>query len=469
MHDTLQPMKAVLALLTITLGQMGYGQDQLWYFGDGAALSFSGGSPTAIPGSTLQGIDNMTAISGQTGQVMCYSNGFDVFDATHNLMMNGDAVGGSNNGGQCALLVPRPLSSEYYLFTVGQWNSSDGLRFSVIDMTLNGGLGAVTIKGQSLLPTSTERLEAVRNPNDGSWWLLTHAWNSDEFLAYHVTSSGLDTQPVVSAVGSVHSGGSPWGYNAAGQLTASHDGSLLACGIYSDAAFEVFDFDPTTGSVSNPRVLPGYTNAWGAAFSPDGSKLYVTKWYDDVVIQLDLSAGTWIDVQASATVIGTTTIIGSFGGYEAGYLEAGPDGKIYVAKFGQDNISVINFPNNLGAACDFVDNGVPLGMGNCRAGLCRTVSIYHGPQTTTEEEPRIPVIASFDPSTDHLMLRPLPPGTRVQVTVLNDLGRTALTFSSLVAASMNVSLPCPALAEGWYVATIHAVDRRDVARFLVAR
>lgn len=415
----------------------------------------------------MQGIDNMTAVSGQTGQVLCYSNGMDVFDATHALMLNGDAVGGSNNGGQCALIVPRPLSSEYYLFTVGQWNSSDGLRYSVINMTLNGGLGAVTIKGQVLLPISTERLEAVRNPYDGSWWLLTHAWDSDQFLAYHITSTGLDTVPVISAVGSVHAGGSPWGYNAVGQLTASRTGSLLACGIYSDAAFEVFDFDPATGIVSNPRSLPGYPNAWGAAFSPDASKLYVTKWYDDEVIQVDLAAGSWADVQASATLIGTTTLVGSFGGYNAGYLQAGPDEKIYVAKFGQDNISVINAPNNVGAGCGFVDNGFTLGTGICKAGLCRTVQIPHGEPTSVPEDQLFFTLACYDRSADRILLTTaFDPGTTVQ---LFDASGRMVRSREVTKAQRTLDIPAGSLVQGTYAVSVSCATRQWTGRVVIAR
>ena len=47
----------------------------------------------------------------------------------------------------------------------------------------------------------------------------------------------------------------------------------------------MFDFDATTGVVSNARDLPGFGNAWGCAFSPSNERLYLTKWYDNEVIQ----------------------------------------------------------------------------------------------------------------------------------------------------------------------------------------
>ena len=328
-------------------------------------------------------LDSSTSACDEQGGLLFYSNGMQVWDRSHTLMPNGSSLMGSNNGGQCALAVPWPGTNKFYLFTVGQWNAASGLRYSVIDMDLNGGFGDVSIANQLLFTPSTERLAVVYDPTGESWWVITHAWSSSQFRTFRITTAGLDPVAVISSVGSIHVGGSPNGYNAAGQLTASPDGSLVVCGIYSLNRFELFDFDSATGLLSNSRSLPGYTNAWGAAFSPDNSKLYLTKWFDNEVIQLDLSAGSWPSVQASTTVVGNTT--GNVSGYQVGYLELGPDGVIYAAKFGQDNIARIGSPNSLGAACGFQDVGVDLGAGTCNAGLCRTLSAALAPCALTIE------------------------------------------------------------------------------------
>ena len=464
-------LTAIKATLLVMLASLSCGaQNDVWYFGDGAALSFLGGSPTAIPGSTLPGIDNMTSVSGQTGNVLFYSNGMDVYDASHNLMMNGDGLGGSNTGGQCALIVPRPASTEYYLFTVGQWASSAGLRYSIVDMSLNGGLGAVTVKGQLLLPTSTERLETVRNPNDGSWWLLTHAWATDEFLAYHISTAGLDVTPVVSAAGSVHDGGIPYGYNAAGQLTASPDGTQLVCGIYTDAVFEFFDLDPTTGVVTNARSIPGFPKAWGAAFSPGGSKLYLTKWYDDEVIQLDLDAGTWSDVLVSETLVGITSIIGSFGGYQAGYLQLGPDGRVYVAKFGQDMISTIEYPEAAGTSCGFVDNSISLGSGICKAGLCRSVTTVPAKPTGIFQEGLADALHVFYDPIDHdVIITGSVPEGNIDLALIDATGRIVLRSNRTTTTSGLLRIHSPGLVSGAYAVLIAHLNASKVARFVVAR
>ncbi|MBK6830991.1 MAG: PKD domain-containing protein [Flavobacteriales bacterium] len=369
------PRRTMLAaLMAAALGTLAQGT--IWHFGDGAGLDFNGGAPAAIGGGASYSLDNSTTASDAAGNLLFYSNGVSVWDATHNVMPNGSGLLGDHDGGQCALAVHRPGTNEFYLFTVDNWNGPNGLRYSVVDMTLNGGLGDVTLKNQLLHAPSTERLEAVHNPTDGSWWLISHDWGNAQFRAYNISNTGLNTTPVLSTIGSVHSG---FNYDAAGQLTASPNGTMLCCGIYDQDLFQVFDFDATTGIVSNARDLPGYNNAWGCAFSPNSERLYLTKWFDNEVHQVDLTAGTWSIVQASDMLVGNTS--GNVGGYQAGYLQLGPDGKVYVAKFGQSTIAAINSPNALGTGCGFVDNAVSLGAGICNAGLCRS-PMDDGPECT---------------------------------------------------------------------------------------
>lgn len=344
-------------------------QGTIWHFGDGAGLDFGSGTPVAIGGGASYSLDNSTTATDNAGNLLFYSNGESVWDATHNVMPNGSGLLGDLDAGQCALAVHQPGTNMFFLFTVDNWNGANGLRYSIVDMDMNGGLGDVTIKNQLLHSPSTERLEAVRNTSNNSWWLISHDWGNGNFRAYNIDANGLNTAPVISNVGSSHSGNS---YDSAGQLSASPDGTLLCCGIYTQDQFQVFDFDATTGIVSNPRNLPGYTNAWGCAFSANNQRLYLTKWYDNEVWQVNLNAGSWSQVQSSAVLIGTTTA--NYSGWQAGYLQLAPDNKVYMATFGENSIARIASPDALGLACGFADAAVDLGTGICKAGLCRTAT-----------------------------------------------------------------------------------------------
>ncbi|MEO0468606.1 MAG: T9SS type A sorting domain-containing protein [Bacteroidota bacterium] len=370
-------MKHIILLTFTVIHLFAYSQNEglIWHFGDGASLDFSSGTPVAGSGSNIFARDNSSTVSDINGNLLFYTNGETIYNSLHAVMSNGNAIGGHQSGGQPAVILPQPGSSGiYYVFTVGQYASSAGFRYTIVDMNQAGGLGAVTAKGVLLTATSTERIDVTRNPANNSYWVLTHGWGNNQFYAYELSSSGLNLTPVTSSIGSIHSGGVPSGYNAMGQMTFSKDGSKLVCGIYSMGRFELFDFDNLTGVVSNMVAITGHPNAWGAAFSPDGTRLYVSRWLDDKVWQLNLQAGNATAVNASSTVVGTATFsLPVSGAYRVGYLQLGPDDKLYIAKFDQADISVIDNPNNLGTACGFVDVGVNLGSGICFAGLSRTI------------------------------------------------------------------------------------------------
>jgi gliding motility-associated-like protein len=369
-------MRKYFLLLLSIFGIVAQAQyaNKIWYFGEQAGVNFNTTPPSALSNGMLQAYDNTSTVTDSLGGLLLYSNGVSVWTKNHTLMPNGSNLGGNLSGGQSVLIVPQPLSNKFYIFTVG-YASGDAFRYSVVDMNLNGGNGDVTIKGQSLLTNSTEKIDAIYNPNDTSYWVITHAWNSSSFYAYKITKQGLQiSTPVISSVGSVNSGGSPTGYNALGQMTISEDGSRLASAIYSDGKIELFDFNLATGQVSNPIILQGFTKSWGIAFSDNNRYLYFTEWYNDKVWQFDLISGNASTILASKTLVGTGTFPTGTSGYKIGYLERAFDGKIYIAKFGQHYISCINNPNAAGSACGFVDNAVHLGSRTCDAGLSRTVT-----------------------------------------------------------------------------------------------
>lgn len=348
-------------------------EGNIWYFGDQAGLDFNSGTPVALTNGALITSDNSSTISDTGGNVLFYTNGVTVWNKNNAVMYNGTGLLGNISGGQSTLIVPEPDSSNiYYVFTVDAQAGPNGLHYSIVDMSQQAGLGAVTVKNILLFTPSTEKIDATYDVSTNSYWVLTHTWNSNDFNAYKISSAGIDTVPVVSAVGSVNTGGNPSGYNAQGQMTFSPDGLNIASAIYSAGIIELFNFNLSTGVVSNPITITGYTDAWGTAFSPDDKKLYFTRWFTDSVYQFDLTIDSLSAIEASATIIGHANGTGE-GGYEAGYLQIGPDGKIYVARWGENYLGVINDPDSLGSACNFVNNGVFLGTGVCQAGLSRTV------------------------------------------------------------------------------------------------
>src|SRR5690606_15276524 len=84
--------------------------------------------------------------------------------------------------------------SRYYIFSLGQ----NALFYSMIDMSLNDGLGGIVeeIKGIPLISGLSEKMAAVKGCN--CIWLVTHAKDANIFYAIEINDTGIVTTPVVS-------------------------------------------------------------------------------------------------------------------------------------------------------------------------------------------------------------------------------------------------------------------------------
>ncbi len=363
-------LKSLFILTLFFSTSLFFGQNNTWYFGNNAGMDFSSGPPVPLTNGALFAYDCSSSISDSLGNLLFYTNGVTVYNKNHVAMANGTGLLGNNNAGQVAIIVPQPSSPNiYYIFTVDVFIGANGFRYHIVDISLNSGLGGVTSKNNLLFSPSTERIDAIYNSCDNSYWIVTHRWNSNTFSSYKLTSTGLNTTPTNSNIGSVHSGITN---NALGQMTISDNGKKIVCATYGADRFELFDYNMNTGVVSNPITISGYTRAWGAAFSPDNSLLYVTQWYGQNITQFNLNAGSPTNIINSATIVGSASGPGT-NGYHIGYLELAPDDKIYAAVYNDSFLAVINSPNSLGTACNLVDNGFHLGGKLSHAGLCRTV------------------------------------------------------------------------------------------------
>lgn len=315
-----------------------------WHFGDYAGIDFNSGAPVAITNSALSSIEGTSSFSdGATGNLLFYTDGITVYDRNSNAMPNGTGLQGNSSSTQCGLIVRLPGTTNiYYVFSVDQLAGSNGLKYSIVDMSLNGGLGDVTSKNVPILSPTCEKVTAVRHCNGVDYWILTHEWNSNAIYAYPLTASGLGV-PVVTNIGMVVGGSTS---NARGELKLSPDGTKLAAA-YDWLGGELYDFDNSTGIVSNVVTLATGVQRYGVCFSPDNSKLYMTDgWQGAQIFQYDINAG---NIPGSAVIVGSTAAV------YIGSLQNGPDGKIYVATYGLTTLGRINNPNALGVSCNYVD------------------------------------------------------------------------------------------------------------------
>lgn len=342
-----------LALLCISTTNFAQHDADKWYFGNMAGLDFSSGAPIPITSSQMAAGEGSASIADPaTGDLLFYTDGINVWNSGNAVMPNGSGLMGGISSTQAALIVPKPgSSSEYYIFTTDQTGGSLGLRFSTVNMSLDGGNGNVVAKNVLLQTPVTEKITAVKQPGTANYWLVAHGWNEDAFYAYKITASGI-AQAVVSHSGIVHSDGVI--QNSYGQMKFNTCGDRLALAAGYLDKVEIFDFDVATGIVSNPQTISYSDHVYGIEFSPNSDLLYVSTYEaSGTLLQYDLTLPTTSAMISAVQIISTTPDI-----YP---LQRGPDGKIYVVKSYSQYVGVIQSPNFVGAlACNYIDNAIDL-------------------------------------------------------------------------------------------------------------
>jgi gliding motility-associated-like protein len=330
-------------------------ESNIWYFGANAGITFSTNPPSALTNGALYTGEGCATICSSSGNLQFYTDGVTVYNKNHLLMDNGSGLHGNTSSTQSAIIVPKPGSNTiYYIFTTDVQNLNNyGLQYSTVDMSMNSGLGKVISKNSLLIQPTSEKITVVKHSNNSSYWLITHGVLNNNFYSFLINSSGITTTPVVSSVGSYQGPG----LKLIGYLKASFNHHKLASVKNDGGEAELFDFDNTTGIVSNPVLIGNNEEFYGVEFSPDNSKLYVSVFSPPIIYQFDLLAA---NIAASKNIV-------SYGQFAAGALQIGLDQKIYFADANNDSLGVINNPNAI--SCNFVPNAITLAGRNCKIGL----------------------------------------------------------------------------------------------------
>ncbi|MES2485152.1 MAG: T9SS type B sorting domain-containing protein [Bacteroidota bacterium] len=362
-------------LLLLQQGMHAQKEANIWYFGYNAGLDFNTGTPVPLLDGELYTNEGLASIAGPDGELMFYTDGIQVYNKNHLPMQNGNGLMGDTSTSQSAIIIPKPLSLNiYYIFTLTLEGSWQGLRYSEIDTSLDGGLGAVTQnKNVPLITPCTEQITAVRHANGTDIWVIVHGYGNNAFHAYLVTPAGVGTTAVTS------NSGVAFAANAAatvGCMKASPKGTKLGM-CNSLSGIKLFDFDDATGIISAPVVIANNEGNYGVEFSPSGNMLYTSTEAASTITQYNLTAP---DIAASATLLFTGGPILS-----RGSLQLGPDGKIYSAARNFLYLSVIHNPDIAGVGCNAEAEGIFLGGPVSWMGLPNFVQSFLLPGTIRAE------------------------------------------------------------------------------------
>nr|MBK9652203.1 T9SS type A sorting domain-containing protein [Bacteroidota bacterium] len=316
-----------------------------------------------------------TNISDTNGNMLFYTNGYDICDASDSIMQNGDTIGPSKYRNsdpyglpipQACLTIPFPGQAGKYLLFHSTIDSGYGYAFyfynTEIDMTLNNGLGAVTTnKNVKLISDSLNlgKITSCKHGNGRDWWVVCMQSASDTIYKFLVTPYSIDG-PFKQAIGTKR-------LPCYGEIKFSPDGNKFAffnADYTADGKLEVFDFDRCNGMFSNPLFIPvaeSTSFGGGVDFSPNSQLLYVAN--ADSIYQYDMQSSnvgnSKIIVAANDGFIDTIASLG----LGVGFLntQLAPDGKIYITSGNSTHyMSVIDQPDSPGLACNVMQHAVQL-------------------------------------------------------------------------------------------------------------
>jgi hypothetical protein len=144
-------MKFNLAFILIAFYCNCFGQGQQfqnnnWYFGNGATISFqNNGAPIlGSPTTSLFTDEGSSSISDINGTLLFYSDGGTVWDANDAVMANGANIQGFGYGGssvQSCIIIKKPGSANlYYIFCAAESGApSTPFSYSIVDMSIGTG------------------------------------------------------------------------------------------------------------------------------------------------------------------------------------------------------------------------------------------------------------------------------------------------------------------------------------------
>ena len=322
-----------------------HSQNQNFAFGRNVRLN----TPSTFQFGSINTIEGSSCLSNAAGQILAYSEGLNAYDRNNNVMPNGALLFGGSSTAQSALIVQQPNTPNIlYLFTLGQMGAP--LYYSIIDMTLNGGLGAVTATknvGLNVAFNMREGLSAVTTCNLDTVWVVTKRALSSNFYAYPLTSVGIGTAVISSAglVGAITA--------TQGTLSFHRDGNRLAVCYYGINQIETYGFNKSTGVVTfqnNYAVNAVYDSKFA-------ENILYTFSNNGIVRQINVC--TEIITQVGNTPQNVAAL-GS-----AWYLD---DGRICISRGNNTDLAIINNPLVAGVGCSFVFN-FAIANGNTMFGL----------------------------------------------------------------------------------------------------
>ncbi len=329
-------------------------------------------------------VRNTSSISNSNGELIIFTDGRDICNRNGQIMLNGDSLPTSQAIWELfpdfyplthkAIILPNPGKENLYYVIHEDLQIGNGimyytypLRFSIVDMEWENGLGAVTERNVVLINDTLDEglMAAVRHGNGRDWWILVPEFGQPAYYRILLDPGGLHV------IGKQYIG-SASSMNEGVKAVFSPDGNLFARSGDSvggqPVRLELFKFDRCTGLLSDYLDIGGFI-PWqrGAMveFSPNSKLLYYTTLIE--VWQYDLTAP---DIAASKIMVAT---------WDSTFYNLTPtafvemqnvwDGRILISSFNNPFLHVIENPDIKGIGCNVIQRAITM----CRPGFISPV------------------------------------------------------------------------------------------------
>jgi gliding motility-associated-like protein len=310
-----------------------------WYFGSSTqAIRFNRTSskPSIVTkGIPFGGAGAGTVSDPANANLLFYTDGARIYDATNLVMPNGSGLTANIAGNQPVAMCPVPgQAKKYFVFTnTGNFITGGTVSVTVVDMNLFGNaafptpaLGDVETKNVATgLTGRAEGMIIIPHNNGTDFWLVTEQVNSLSFSVTLInaasytgtftttTTTGLSSFPLTAANLAYHAGKSKI---AVSPQDTSTDAIIL-------------NFNTTTGALAFDRYIfnSGFATATGQSiydveWSMSGDYLYVSR-FGEPGVQANLFQYDYVNPTTSLTSVLPAPVFRSFG------LQMAPDSNIY--------------------------------------------------------------------------------------------------------------------------------------------
>ena len=331
---------ALFLLLLLSLHALG--QDYTrhnWYFGSsqyGILFNKSDDQPnqTDTQNPAFGNAASAVATDRISGDLLFYTDGEFVYDATHVTMFNWTPLNGNTSANQSVAISPRPNSAgQYFIFTNdASYPAPGNVYVSTVNMNADGNatppelpLGEVTNVNDinALVPAiqvNPGMLVFEMGNDPYFYFLLVQDATTGEYKLYRIDGNNrvlIKTLPNPSNLVAANFSYHP----ASGQIAVSpnNPGSNV----------QILQFDPSVDTLGFVQEIPNTGNfdtaneaIYDVEFSPDGTKLFISRFGDGtqegVLYRYDLT-----DPTASLDQVNPDPLFRSFG------VQVGPDGRLY--------------------------------------------------------------------------------------------------------------------------------------------